>query len=42
MRTISKMLYKFLSNNFDGELGTETSEKGQNLAKFGVHVINYH
>ena len=42
MRTISKMLYKFLSNNFDDELGTETSEKGQNLAKFGVHVINYH
>lgn len=41
MRTISKMLYKFLSNNFDDELGTETSEKGQNLAKFGVHIINY-
>ena len=42
MRTISKMLYKFLSNNCDDELGTETSEKGQNLAKFGVHIINYH
>lgn len=42
MRTISKMLYKFLSNNLDDELGTETSEKGRNLAKFGVHIINYH
>ena len=40
MHTILKMLYKFLSNNFDEELGTETSETGQNSAEFGVH-INY-